>query len=148
MLVGVGNYASKEQRPFAIALDGVATFSRYGKTMDSLTQLTFGAACGEAVLGRKVGRKALVWGAVLGTIPDLDVFIPLGGPVNDFVYHRGFSHSLILLALLSPAVAWVISTVHSDTRRYYRKWFLLSFIVLESSVLLDLLTRDPDFLAF
>lgn len=62
--------------------------------MDSLTQLTFGAACGEAILGKKVGRKALIWGAILGTLPDLDVFIPLGSPVDDFVYHRGFSHSL------------------------------------------------------
>jgi inner membrane protein len=108
--------------------------------MDSLTQLTFGAACGEAVLGQKVGRKALVWGAVLGTLPDLDVFIPLGGPVNDFVYHRGFSHSLILLALLSPMIAWLISKIHPDTKRYYRGWVLLSFLVLEASVLLDLLT--------
>ena len=108
--------------------------------MDSLTQLTFGAACGEAVLGQKVGRKPLVWGAVLGTLPDLDVFIPLGGPVNDFVYHRGFSHSLILLALLSPMIAWLISKIHPDTKRYYRRWVLLSFLVLEASVLLDLLT--------
>ncbi len=108
--------------------------------MDSLTQLTFGAACGEAILGKKVGRKALFWGAVLGTLPDLDVFIPLGGPVNDFVYHRGFSHSLILLALLSPIVAWLISNIHPDTKRYYRRWVLLSLIVLETSVLLDLLT--------
>ncbi len=108
--------------------------------MDSLTQLTFGAACGEAVLGRKVGRKALLWGAVLGTIPDLDVFIPLGGPVNDFVYHRGFSHSLFLLALLSPVIAWLITKVHSETKRYYRRWVLLCLIVLEASVLLDLLT--------
>jgi inner membrane protein len=108
--------------------------------MDSLTQLTFGAACGEAVLGQKVGGKALFWGAVLGTVPDLDVFIPLGGPVNDFVYHRSFSHSLILLALLSPMMAWLISKVHPDTKRDYRGWVLLSFLVLESSVLLDLLT--------
>jgi inner membrane protein len=108
--------------------------------MDSLTQLTFGAACGEAILGQKVGRKALVWGAVLGTLPDLDVFIPLGGPVNDFVYHRGFSHSLILLALLSPMIAWLISKIHPDTKRYYSRWVLLSFLVLEASVLLDLLT--------
>ena len=108
--------------------------------MDSLTQLTFGAACGEAVLGQKVGRKALLWGAVLGTLPDLDVFIPLGGPVNDFVYHRGFSHSLLLLGLLSPMIAWLISNVHPDTKRFYRKWALLSFLVLEASVLLDLLT--------
>ncbi|MGD9331481.1 MAG: metal-dependent hydrolase [Desulfobacterales bacterium] len=108
--------------------------------MDSLTQLTFGAACGEAVLGPKVGRKALVWGAVLGTLPDLDVFIPLGGPVDDFVYHRGFSHSLILLALFSPLIAWLITKIHPDTKRYYRGWFLLSFLVLEASVLLDFLT--------
>jgi inner membrane protein len=108
--------------------------------MDFLTQLTFGAACGEAVLGKKIGRKALVWGAVLGTLPDLDVFIPLGGPVNDFVYHRGFSHSLILLALLSPIIAWLIVNVHPDTKRYYRRWVLLCFLVLEASVLLDLLT--------
>jgi inner membrane protein len=105
-----------------------------------LTQLTFGAACGEAVLGKKIGKKALVWGAVLGTLPDLDVFIPLGGPVNDFVYHRGFSHSLILLALLSPMIAWLIANVHPDTKRYYRRWVLLSFLVLEASVILDLLT--------
>ncbi len=108
--------------------------------MDSLTQLAFGAACGEAVLGQKVGRKALLWGAILGTLPDLDVFIPLGGPVNDFVYHRGFSHSLILLGLLSPLIAWLISTIHADTKPFYRGWVLLSFVVLEASVLLDLLT--------
>jgi inner membrane protein len=108
--------------------------------MDSLTQLTFGAACGEAVLGQKVGRKALVWGAVLGTLPDLDVFIPLGGPVNDFVYHRGFSHSLILLALFSPIIAWLISKIHPETKPHYRGWVLLSFLVLEASVLLDFLT--------
>ena len=82
-----------------------ATNDCFRKNMDSLTQLTLVAACGEAVLGKQVGRKALVWGAVLGTLPDLDVFIPLGGPVNDFVYHRSFSHSLLLLAFFS---AWPI----------------------------------------
>ena len=108
--------------------------------MDSLTQLTFGAACAEAIIGKKVGRKAAVWGAILGTLPDLDVFIPLGGPVNDFVYHRGFSHSLIVIAVLSPMIAWLITKVHPDTKRYYRRWVLLSLLVLEASVLLDLLT--------
>jgi inner membrane protein len=108
--------------------------------MDSLTQLAFGAACGEAILGQKVGRKAIFWGAVIGTLPDLDVFIPLGGPVNDFVYHRSFSHSLILLAILSPLIAWLILKIHPDTKQYYRGWVLLSFMVLEASVILDLLT--------
>ena len=108
--------------------------------MDSLTQLVFGAACGEAILGKKVGRKALIWGGVLGTLPDLDVFIPLGSPVDDFVSHRGFSHSLFLLAILSPLIARLITTIHQDSKHLYIKWVLFSFVVLEGSVLLDLLT--------
>ena len=108
--------------------------------MDSLTQLTFGAACGEAILGKKVGRKALVWGAILGTLPDLDVFIPLGSPVDDFVYHRGFSHSLFLLTALSPVFAWLITKFHRDTKPLFNKWMLLTFVVLNGSVLLDLFT--------
>ena len=41
--------------------------------MDSVTQIVLGAAVGQAVLGSKVGNKALLYGAVAGTIPDLDV---------------------------------------------------------------------------
>ena len=44
--------------------------------MDSLTQAALGGAVGYAVLGNKVGRKAALWGAILGTLPDLDVFYP------------------------------------------------------------------------
>ena len=43
--------------------------------MDSITQIVLGAACGEAVLGKKIGNKALLFGAIGGTIPDLDVFL-------------------------------------------------------------------------
>ena len=49
--------------------------------MDSLTQVALGSAVGYAVLGNKIGRKAVFWGAALGTLPDLDVFLPYGGPV-------------------------------------------------------------------
>lgn len=108
--------------------------------MDSLTQLTFGAACGEALLGKKVGKKALLWGAAIGTLPDLDILIPLGGPVNNFVYHRGFSHSMILLTLLAPLMAWLIVKIHPMAKQYYRQWMLLCFVVFQASVILDLMT--------
>ena len=52
--------------------------------MDSLTQVALGSAVGFAVLGNKIGRKAVFWGAALGTLPDLDVFLPYGGPVESF----------------------------------------------------------------
>ncbi len=41
--------------------------------MDSLTQIVLGAAVGEAVLGKKARNKAMLYGAIAGTIPNLDV---------------------------------------------------------------------------
>ena len=34
--------------------------------MDSLSQIVLGAAVGEVVLGRRIGNRAMVWGAVAG----------------------------------------------------------------------------------
>ncbi|MEO0857105.1 MAG: metal-dependent hydrolase, partial [Bacteroidota bacterium] len=34
--------------------------------MDSLTQIALGAACGEAVAGRRVGGRAALWGGAAG----------------------------------------------------------------------------------
>ena len=48
--------------------------------MDSLTQIVLGAACGEIALGKKIGNKALLFGAIGGIIKDLDVFT--GMPVK------------------------------------------------------------------
>ena len=45
--------------------------------MDSLTQATLGAAIGQALLGKKIGGKAAILGAVVATIPDLDVALYL-----------------------------------------------------------------------
>ncbi|NCF36716.1 MAG: metal-dependent hydrolase, partial [Gammaproteobacteria bacterium] len=43
--------------------------------MDSVTQMVLGAAVAEATIGRKIGNRAILWGAVAGTMPDLDVFV-------------------------------------------------------------------------
>ena len=80
--------------------------------MDSLTQIALGAAVGTAVLGRKVGPRAALWGAVCGTLPDLDVLLPYGDPVRDFTFHRAESHSLFWLTAVSPALALLIHRLH------------------------------------
>jgi inner membrane protein len=81
--------------------------------MDSLTQIELGAACGEAVAGKKIGNRAMVWGAVGGTIPDLDV---LAGLFTDEItgtsFHRGFMHSFLFCTLAPWALAWLV-------RRFY-----------------------------
>ena len=108
--------------------------------MDSVTQLVLGAAVGEATLGRKIGNRALLWGAALGTLPDLDVFIPLGDVVSDFTYHRSASHSLFMLALLTPLLAWVATRIHPDTRALFKRWMLAIYLIFVTHVLLDSLT--------
>lgn len=108
--------------------------------MDSLTQAVLGGALGYAVLGNKVGRKAAVWGAILGTLPDLDVFLPYGGDVEAFTYHRGFSHSVFVHLLISPFIAWFVQYIHKDTSQFKKRWFWLVFLCLSTHAILDSFT--------
>ena len=56
--------------------------------MDSVSQIVLGAAACHAVAGKQLGRKALILGAALGTLPDLDVLINYGDAVSNFTKHR------------------------------------------------------------
>lgn len=108
--------------------------------MDTITQITLGAAVGEAVIGRQIGRRALLWGAVCGLAPDLDVLIPFDDAVKAFTYHRGASHSLFVLALLTPFAAWLATRLHKDTKQYAVRWHLMIYAVFATHVLLDCFT--------
>lgn len=108
--------------------------------MDSITQIVLGAAVADASIGARVGRRAALYGAVLGTLPDLDVFVPLGGVVEDFIYHRSASHSLFVLTLLSPVLAWLIHRWHGPPHATFRRWLLTVWLVLITHPLLDVFT--------
>lgn len=108
--------------------------------MDSVTQIALGAAVAEAAIGRRVGHRAILWGAIAGTLPDLDVFVPLGDVVRDFTYHRSASHSLFVLALVTPLLVWLITRIHADTRALRRRWVITVYLVFATHVLLDSLT--------
>ncbi|MDY6988456.1 MAG: metal-dependent hydrolase [Thermodesulfobacteriota bacterium] len=108
--------------------------------MDSVTQIALGAAVGEATLGRQTGRRAWMWGAFCGLFPDLDILYPFNDAVKAFTYHRGPSHSLFVLAALTPLFAWLILRLHPQTARYRTRWYVLIYLVFVTHVLLDCLT--------
>ena len=108
--------------------------------MDTVTQLTLGAAVGEATLGHKVGSRAILWGAICGTLPDMDVFVPLGDAVRDFTYHRSASHSLLVLAALTPLMVWLILKAHPQSAEHRRGWFVLVYLTFVTHVVLDCFT--------
>lgn len=109
--------------------------------MDSLTQITLGAAIGEAVAGKKAGYKAAAWGAFLGTFPDLDVIAnPFLDSVNQLYFHRGITHSILFCAVAPFAFGWVINKTHSKADISWRVWAKLSFWVFFTHIFIDLLT--------
>ncbi|WP_227367526.1 metal-dependent hydrolase [Halomonas sp. M20] len=108
--------------------------------MDSLTQACLGAAVGGAILGPRLGRKALLAGAVLGTLPDLDVMIDYGDAVADYTYHRGFSHSLLVLSALALILALLSARFITRRGISLRQWGLFYGACLLTHPLLDAFT--------
>src|SRR3990167_154132 len=62
--------------------------------MDSITQAVLGATLQGALLGRWQGRKALLYGAALSTLPDLDVVIDYGDALAEATAAMGDTQPL------------------------------------------------------
>lgn len=104
--------------------------------MDSLTQIILGAAVGEAVLGKKIGNKAMLYGAIAGTIPDLDVLsIFFTDKVTALEIHRGFTHSILFSVLFAPLLAFIV--VKFEKHKNFKDWFWLFFWTLVTHPILD-----------
>jgi len=109
--------------------------------MDSLTQIVLGAAVGEAVLGKKVGNKAMLYGAIAGTIPDLDVIARyFTDTVTATEWHRGFSHSILFSMLFAPLFGWFIWKLNSNSNATWKNWSWLMFWGLFTHPILDAFT--------
>ncbi|MDQ3015596.1 MAG: metal-dependent hydrolase [Bacteroidota bacterium] len=89
--------------------------------MDSLTQIILGAAVGEIALGKKIGNRALIWGAIGGTIPDLDVLAnTFMDPIEALAFHRSISHSLFFSVVGGAVFAWVVNQLYE--RQWHKTW--------------------------
>jgi inner membrane protein len=108
--------------------------------MDSVSQIALGAAVGVAVMGRRTALwKAAAWGAVAGTLPDLDVLIDHGDPVRDMVLHRAETHALFWLTLFSLPLAAVVARLHGEWA-LRKRWWLALWLALVTHPLLDAMT--------
>jgi len=123
--------------------------------MDTVTHALLGTAIAEAAFREKLGAKALLFGAGLAMLPDADVVVGLAGPWEILKYHRGPTHSLIVVALLSPLIGWLLwlwlgkharpprvdPGLHGQPLRVSPwSWILLTFAALVQNPLLDLCT--------
>lgn len=110
--------------------------------MDSITQFALGAALGELVAGKKIGNKAILWGGIAGTIPDLDIlFNPFFSELQKLSTHRGISHSLIFAFFMAPLLAWIMRKCYRKKEEItFRIWLDIFFIGIFTHPLLDAFT--------
>ena len=113
-----------------------------------------GAAVGEAAAGRKLGRRALLWGGLAGTVPDLDVFVALllglSKPAG-LRFHPGPTHAFAFAFVAAPVFGWLTARFYRSRSRSpgaarphlgdARPWIALYFWSLWARPLLDLFTN-------
>lgn len=108
--------------------------------MDSITQAVLGATVTYAVVGHKVGRRAALYGAALGTLPDLDVFVDFGGAVENMTYHRGVTHSFFVQLLAAPVFAWGLRRLPGLGAASFWRWFVAIYLCFVTHSLADMFT--------
>lgn len=93
--------------------------------MDSLTHLAIGACMGEAFAGKQLGRKAMIWGALAQSIPDIDFISSFWmDTASGLLAHRGFTHSLLFAAGITPLFAYTAERWHRPHNIRLRQWMI------------------------
>lgn len=109
--------------------------------MDSITQGVLGAAIGEAVLGKKIGNRGAIIGAIVATIPDLDVMLHLFYDKFEMLsIHRGFSHSILCSILGTFLISFVLSQIKWFQNIAFKRLLLFTWLCLFTHTLLDTFT--------
>ena len=111
--------------------------------MDSLSQIVLGGALAAAIAPAAHRRAALLAGAALGTLPDLDG-IPLAllfdDPVMRMTWHRSISHSLFVLPFVAALIWWLYKRRGGRVAASPLRWFFAMQAALITHPLLDAFT--------
>ncbi len=106
--------------------------------MDSLTHIALGACMGEAFAGKTLGKKAMIWGALAQSIPDIDFIASFWlDTTSNLLAHRGFTHSLLFCALITPLAAMLAEKLHRPHNIRFLRWLLFFGAVIFTHIFLD-----------
>jgi len=107
--------------------------------MDNLTHALLGGLIVAACVPAERRRAALVAGAVIATLPDLDVFWPWADPVAAFTMHRSATHSLLVLPFVG-LLMWLGWRPLRPVRESPWRWLIAIQLALLTHPLLDACT--------
>jgi len=109
--------------------------------MDSFTQIVLGVSVAHVALNSDIStKKIFLLGAVVATLPDLDIYIAkiFNDPLTEIEIHRGFSHSILFFLLLSVLITFLIKNTFRETTK--KQLFVTTFLILLTHSLLDVFT--------
>lgn len=106
--------------------------------MDSLTHIALGACMGEAFAGKTLGRKAMLWGAMAQSVPDIDFLASFWMDTSsNLLAHRGFTHSFLFWALITPAFSLMAERWHRPHNIRLQRWMLFFGAVIFIHIFID-----------
>lgn len=106
--------------------------------MDSITHIALGACMGEAFAGKQLGKKAMLWGALGQSIPDIDFIAAFWmNPSSYLLAHRGFTHSFLFVLLIAVFLALIAEKFHRPHNITFLKWMFFFVIIIFLHVFID-----------
>jgi inner membrane protein len=93
---------------------------------------------GEAFAGKTVGRKAVVWGILAQSIPDID-FIAASwmNTTSDLLAHRGFTHSILFAVIVALIMATLANRWHRPHNISFKRWMFFFSAAILSHIFID-----------
>src|SRR5260221_11251824 len=106
--------------------------------MDSITHIVLGATVGEALAGRKLGKKAMLLGAIANSLPDIDFVGSFWlSTARDIWAHRGITHSFLFVLVMTPVLAFVAGKLYPRSGMTRRGWGLFFGLQLFIHIFFD-----------
>jgi inner membrane protein len=106
--------------------------------MDSFTHIAIGACIGDLFLGKRIGKRGMLYGAIAGSLPDIDFVASFWmNTADDLMAHRGFTHSFLFAFLIIILLAIFLRKHHSAEQIPVRTWLVFLWTEIFIHIFLD-----------
>jgi len=106
--------------------------------LDSITHIVLGACIGEAIAGKHMDKRAMFYGALAQSVPDVDFIAAffLHGAENVSA-HRGLTHSILFGIAATIFLSWLVKKVIHKTHLSYKSVLLLFGVNIFTHLCID-----------
>lgn len=106
--------------------------------MDSITHIALGACVGDTLLGKQLSKKAMLFGAIANSIPDIDIISRLWLSSDAaLLAHRGFTHSILFATIFTFFLALLFKQWFQKKKITLKRWMIFFAIQLFLHLFID-----------